>query len=122
MKTTIVTTTIYIPELLKDYTLNSKRHNHTNLDFIVVGDKKTPPEAEEFCKSLATESGYEIEYLNIANQEDFLKKYPKLKKHLPYNSIQRRNIGILKAYEKDTDIIITIDDDMLKKQYHQVQG
>lgn len=111
MKTTIVTTTIHVPTLLKDYVDNTKKHNHVDLDYIVIGDKKTPTEVRDYCHGLSRESGYQIEYMDVAQQENYLSKYPELNKHLVYNSIQRRNIGILKAYEQRADVIITIDDD-----------
>jgi hypothetical protein len=50
-------------------------------------------------------------YDDIASQLDFLEQFPALRDHLPFNSIQRRNIGLLKAYLASADVIITIDDD-----------
>ena len=111
MKITIVTTTIHVPKLLKEYTDNAKKYHHRDLDCIVIGDKKTPTEAGSFCAQLSKDSGYRIEYLDVAQQETYMKKYPELNSHLVYNSIQRRNIGILKAYEQGAEAVITIDDD-----------
>jgi hypothetical protein len=106
MKTAIVTTTIYVPKLLETYAADAKKFNR-NCFFVVVADKKTPPEAENFCAGLEAE----LHYFNLERQATYLKKYPELNEHLVWNSIQRRNIGILFAYEQGANQIITIDDD-----------
>jgi len=106
MRTAIVTTTIYVPKLLADYVADAKKYNH-ECSFIVVGDKKTPPEAADFCKQLDAD----IRFFDVADQEKYLERFPELKEHLVWNSIQRRNVGILFAYDEGADQIITIDDD-----------
>jgi len=111
MKTAIITTTINIPYLLKDYTDNAKKFNHKDIFFVITGDKKSHPDTRDFCDNLAKESGYEITFLNVSDQEKFLEPYTELKDFLPYNCIQRRNVSFLYAYEKKAEIIITIDDD-----------
>jgi hypothetical protein len=40
-----------------------------------------------------------------------LRGFPELDNYLPYNSVQRRNVGMLYAYEIDCGTIITVDDD-----------
>lgn len=110
-KVSIVTTTINVPVLLRDYVFNIKKHKHEDVNFVVVADKKTPLAAEDFCRNLATESGFDIKYFSVAEQEKYLKDFPELAAEIPYNCIQRRNIGILYAYQKGADSIITIDDD-----------
>ena len=49
-KYAIVTTTIFVPKLLDEYAKDAKSNNRETT-FIVVGDKKTPPETEEYCKN-----------------------------------------------------------------------
>lgn len=110
MKTAIVTTTIFVPRLLSAYARDAKKHGHVPI-FVVIGDKKTPPETEDFCKKLGKSSGFSVEYFSPDRQESYLKKFPALKRHLLWNSIQRRNIGILYAYSSGCETIITIDDD-----------
>ena len=110
MKTTIVTTTIYVPRALEKYGQNAKFHGHSHLDFVVVGDKKTPAETRTFCEGLGR-SYYPCEYLSVEDQQAYLERFPRLWQHLPFNSIQRRNIGLLKAWEGGADVIITVDDD-----------
>src|SRR3989344_4406524 len=123
--TAIVTTTIYVPKLLAAYAKDAKKYEHGVL-FIVIADKKTPREAEDFCASLKKQ-GVEIEYFSCARQEKYLSRFRALKKHLLWNSIQRRNVGMLYAYETGAATVITIDDDnfFVTKDFvgsHQVQG
>lgn len=77
----------------------------------MTGDKKTPAEAKDFCEASAKEFGIECIYQTPDDQVEWLKKYPELGAEIPWNSIQRRNLAILLAYEKGCDVIITIDDD-----------
>ena len=77
----------------------------------VTGDKKTPAEAKSFCEASAKEFGIECIYQTPDDQVEWLKKFPELGEEIPWNSIQRRNLAILVAYEKGCDVIITIDDD-----------
>lgn len=109
MKTTIVTTTINIPVLLLRYAENAKYYGHTNLDFIVIGDRKSPAGTADFCHTVSEH--YPCAYLDIPAQEKYLDRFPQLWDHLRFDSIQRRNIGILLAYENGADVVITIDDD-----------
>jgi len=123
MKTTIVTTTIYVPRALERYGENAHFYGHEQVNFIVVGDKKTPPETRAFCDSIAAQR-YPCEYLDIEDQRRYMDRYPELWRHLPFNSIQRRNIGLLKAWEDGADIVITIDDDnwMLNHDFVRLHG
>lgn len=109
MKSTIVTTTINIPVLLTNYAANARYYGHTDLDFIVVGDRKSAPGTAEFCETI--ERFYPCTYLDIEGQKLYLSRFPELWSHLPFDSIQRRNIALLMAYENGADVIITIDDD-----------
>jgi hypothetical protein len=123
MKTTIVTTTIYVPSALEKYGQNARFYGHDQVSFVVVGDKKTPAETRAFCDSVTTKY-YPCQYLDVDDQRAYLEKYPELWKHLPFNSIQRRNISLLKAWEDGADIIITIDDDnwMLNHDFIRLHG
>jgi hypothetical protein len=111
MPKAIVTTTIRVPDALRDYALNAMRHGHQDVIFIVVGDKKTPEEARSLCRQLGGQFHYEFEFMGLDEQRHYLGQFPELRDHLPYDSIQRRNIGLLWAYERGCDPIITIDDD-----------
>ena len=109
MKTSIVTTTINIPILLTEYAKNARYHGHEDVDFITIGDRKSVPGTAEFCKSI--ERYYPSIYLDIPAQQRYLDRFPDLWAHLRFDSIQRRNIGIMLAYENGADVVITIDDD-----------
>jgi hypothetical protein len=66
----------------------------------VVGDLNTPHEVY---------SSYDgIKYLTPDYQRS---KYPILSEMIGWNCIQRRNIGLLEAYEDGADIVATVDDD-----------
>jgi reversibly glycosylated polypeptide len=108
MKTTIVTTTIHVPHFLTAYEKNIRQNGHSNVDFVVIGDKKTPPEAREFCQTIPN-----CEFVGLLGQEMYLQRFPELAIHIPFNSFERRDIGLLMAYEQGADVIITIDDDNL---------
>ena len=109
MKTTIVTTTINIPVLLTAYAKNARDYGHREVDFVTIGDRKSKPGTAEFCKTI--EEFYPSTYLDIDEQKRYLDRFPELWQHLKFDSIQRRNIGILMAYENGADVVITIDDD-----------
>ena len=89
----IITTTINNPtEAIHKF------DNMQDWKLIVIGDKKTP-------------SDYKLTngiYLNPEDQE----KYDKdLSDAIGWNCIQRRNFGLLKAFELGAELIATIDDD-----------
>ncbi len=125
-KSAIVTTTIYVPKLLDAYAKDAQAHGHAPL-FVVVGDKKTPAETESYCADLAARTGLRVEYFSPVQQDEYLSKFPSLKEHLVWNSIQRRNVGMLYAYEEGCEQIVTIDDDnfLVTEDYlgaHKVAG
>jgi len=109
MKTTIVTTTINVPVLLEKYAENAREYGHKDVDLIVIGDRKTPAEARDFCRKI--ERFYPCAYWDIEAQKQRLAQFPQLWEHLRFDSIQRRNIGMLLAWESGADVVITIDDD-----------
>ena len=107
MKATIVTTTIYLPEFLLAYAENIKKFGH-DADFIVIGDRKTPSTSEVLCREIK-----DCLYMDLVDQGKYMKRFPALREHLPENSIARRNIGHLLAYENGADVVIMLDDDNL---------
>lgn len=113
----LVTTTINIPNLLREYAKDARQYERKIENFIVVGDKKTPPEVRSFCENLTRECGISCIYLSPEDQDMYLKRWPVFRDFLPWNCIQRRNVGLLYAYfEGAADIIVTIDDDNLLSQ------
>ena len=110
MKTAVVLTTINIPNLLVEYADNFKKYGHKDVEFIIVGDLKTPAEVEKISAEIR-DRGFEAEYLDIPKQEKWMARFPALETIVSYNSDNRRNIGYLIALERGADIIIILDDD-----------
>jgi hypothetical protein len=113
---TLVTTTIHIPYVLNDYAKDAKKHGFNDLSLIVVGDYKTPPETRQFCRELESKFGLKCIYLDVQDQKKFIQEYPLLDQIIPYNCMQRRNIGLLIAYLNQAEVIVTIDDDNFIRQ------
>src|SRR5580692_10203006 len=93
MKKVIVTTTINAPT--KAIRLFDAM---TDWQLVVIGDLKTPPD-------------YRLErglYVDPASQT----KYdPALSEAIGWNCIQRRNFGLLMAYDMGAEIVAVVDDD-----------
>lgn len=107
----IVFTTIYVPAVLHDLYENISRFSHLETTKVwVVGDNITPVETEELCKVIDAK-GLEISYIDIASQDEWGERCPKLYQRIPYNNETRRNIGYLRALEEGCERIISIDDD-----------
>lgn len=102
MKTALVLTTINTPTVLKLYAALHPAAE-TEIAFFVIGDLKTPPEAEEFCKQLGAQ------YYSPERQRSLGYKCSEL---LGWNCIQRRNVGFLEALKSGAEIIVSIDDDV----------
>lgn len=95
----IVTTTIHRPtEAIIKFC------KKTDWTFIIVGDLKTPH--EEYA---ALKDKYKnVIYLHPEYQES---EYKELSDIIGWNTIERRNIGFITAYNIGADIIATVDDD-----------
>ena len=126
MKKALVTTTINVPTLLADYCKDFVEYGYKEqVEIIVVGDLKTPKETEEYCGNLQRKYGVKTHWLGVKEQTVFTPiEYFKF---LPWNCIQRRNIGLLYAYSKGAEVIYTIDDDnfLYTKNYigmHNIDG
>ncbi len=93
MKKYIVTTTINAPtKALERFSAMEE------WELIVIGDLKTPAD-------------YKLsrgQYVNPAEQESYDKA---LSDAIGWNCIQRRNIGIVMAYEAGADVVAVVDDD-----------
>lgn len=113
----VVTTTINEPTFLEGYIENAREHGYPpdDLTLLVVGDLKTPLDVERYCRSLASDHGVEVVYMGVDDQREWLESrgLDALREYLPYNSIQRRNIGYLRACEDGADVIVSLDDDNL---------
>ena len=94
----LCTTTIHIPNVL-----SLLRHYGPYVHFFVAADKKTPDVAKVFCDSVS-----DCHYISVEEQEN--SEWACLK-HLPWNSISRRNIAVLEALRWGAETIIAWDDD-----------
>ena len=109
--TVLITTTINVPTLLRDYAFNARDHGHDQIEFVVAGDRKTPAGAAAFCAQAARESGCRFTYLDVVRQQDYLGRFRRLNRLIPWNSIQRRNVALIYALEQGYENVISIDDD-----------
>ena len=117
-KLSFVTTTINKPEFLQGYLENvSLNDREESTEFIVVGDLKTPLSVREYCSKLSSKYGVDVRYFGVQDQLEWIdsRGLEALGRYLPYNSIQRRNIGYLMAYERSADVIVSLDDDNLAR-------
>lgn len=111
MGTALVLTTVNIPNLLNGYADNFEKYGHTEeIEFIVIGDLKTPKEAASVIDKVKRR-GFRAQYLDVHQQEEWMRKFPNLVELIPYNSDNRRNVGYLMAVARGAEVIISIDDD-----------
>jgi hypothetical protein len=126
-KTAIVSTSIRVPKMLEDYCKNAVKFQHKDVEMFMIGDKKTPSEARQFCENLTSVYNIPVHYLGIEEQEEALKDYPMLKEIVPYNSACRKILGMLIAYLQGFENLITVDDDNFVTdsnffKYHDIAG
>ena len=106
----LVTTTVNVPEALHGYARDAREHGRP-VKIYVAGDRGTAAGAADCCALVARQTGIECEYLDPVAQDRFLRPWPTLRAHLPWNCIQRRNVAVLKAVRDGADAVVTIDDD-----------
>lgn len=105
MKKAIVTTTINPPTKALNQFLKIAFTQDWHL--FIVGDKKTPKNA--YDKVVAPD---QVTYLSPEDQENMSKELSDL---IGWNCIQRRNFGLIAAYNWGAEIIATVDDDNIPK-------
>lgn len=102
-KKAIITTTINPPtKALKKFAMIAKSDDW---HLFIVGDKKTPHDAHREFQELHSEH---VTYITPEDQEKISKKLSDL---IGWNCIQRRNFGLIAAYQWGAEVIATIDDD-----------
>ena len=102
MKKYIITTTINEPTeaTIKFCEIADKK----DFTFVIVGDTKTPHQSYVDL----TEKYNNVIYLNPESQD---RLYPELSEVIGWKTIQRRNVGLVYAYQSGAEIIATVDDD-----------
>ena len=111
MKISLVTTTINVPSFLYDFDKCDAGNN--DVVFIIVGDNKTPNAVERFCNRQSFDN-FRVEYWTPELQKHYIKEYWKVNNVgsvIPENDIRRRNFGFLRAWELDSDYVVSLDDD-----------
>lgn len=77
---------------------------------IVIPDLKTPRQLYEKCSEVRSQ-GIDIVCPTVEEQDAFLAKLGSVRRIVPYNSDNRRNVGYLMALDRGCDILISADDD-----------
>lgn len=111
MKVAVVVTTIGVPDLLLAYADNALRNDHGAVEFVVIGDLKTPHDAARKVIEQIRRVGFSAEYWDIPMQQEWMRRFPGLEEMIPHNSDNRRNVGFLLALERGAQNIIALDDD-----------
>jgi hypothetical protein len=81
-----------------------------DISMYVIGDVNTPPECQRRIEQ-ARDHGILVKYIDVPEQEQFLRPFPKMARLIPLRSDQRRNIGFLMALHDHCDVLISVDDD-----------
>lgn len=110
-ETVVVTSTINVPTFLETLLDNAALHSVGGFSVLVIGDVKSPQETGPYCQSLCDESGVEITYLGIEDQQKAFRDYQPLWDIIPLNNNVRKMIGTLLAYWQGCERVILIDDD-----------
>jgi len=122
MRVAIVCTTIFEPRFLPPLCANLRIHGHQDECTIwIIPDRKTPDSAAERARQWR-EWGFDVRYLTLGEQEEFLDRLGPLHRLIPYDSDNRRNVGFLKALEQGADLLISMDDDNYPRPEHDFVG
>jgi len=73
--------------------------------FVIIGDLKTP---HDEYQNLVLKYLGNVLYLSPKKQKEL---FPELSNIIGWNTIQRRNIGFVYAYQQGAEIVATVDDD-----------
>ena len=110
-KTDIVVTTIFEPDWLAGYLKNLKEYGHQDQVTIrIITDRKTP-ESVYRAAADASQQGFNIDCPTLKEQSEYLNKLGLENDFIPWDTDNRRNIGFLRAWEADAEVLISIDDD-----------
>lgn len=112
-KTTIVTTTIYLPNFIAGVCENITSYKHQDVDWLIIGDTKTPPETRGLCNSVSSQFGIPVKYLDLDDQKKALADFPALANLIPEKTPVRKLIGNFLAYLDGAEAVIMLDDDNL---------
>lgn len=109
--TDIVVTTIYEPAWLPGYLDNLRTHGRvSDVHLSIIIDRKTPASVPAAAQA-ARAQGFSIWCPTLEEQEAWLSRIGAPAGFVPWNTDNRRNLGFLKAVERGSDVLISIDDD-----------
>ncbi|MFZ4621352.1 MAG: STELLO glycosyltransferase family protein [Bacteroidota bacterium] len=105
-KTSLIITTIgSLNKALREY---GELCSRNNVEFIVIGDKKTKPELSELFAVFQNEQRFPGGYYSADQQSELNFRTATV---LPFNHYTRKNIGYLLAIKNNAEVILETDDD-----------
>ncbi len=105
-KTSLIITTIgSLNKALREY---GELCSKNNVEFIVIGDKKTKPELGELFTQFQNQQHFSGGYYSAEQQMEMKFKTSAV---LPFNHYTRKNIGYLLAAKNNAEVILETDDD-----------
>lgn len=105
-KTSLIITTIgSLNKALREY---GELCSRNNVEFIVIGDKKTKPELQELFTVFQNEQRFPGGYYSAEQQQEMSFRTASV---LPFNHYTRKNIGYLLAAKNHAEVITETDDD-----------
>ena len=105
-KTSLIITTIgSLNKELREFGILCAKND---VEFIVIGDKKTKPELSDLFTQYQNEHRFKGGYYTADQQEQMKLKIVSV---LPFNHYTRKNIGYLLAIKNNAEVIFETDDD-----------
>ena len=105
-KTSLIITTIgSLNKALREFGILCAKND---VEFIVIGDKKTKPELSDLFTQYQNEHRFKGGYYTADQQEQMKLKIVSV---LPFNHYTRKNIGYLLAIKNNAEVIFETDDD-----------
>lgn len=110
-RTDIVVTTIFEPAWLDGYLQNIREFGHDEeVTVRIICDRKTPKSVFEAAEA-ARVQGFQVDCPTLAQQSEYLKAVGVPDDLIPWDTDNRRNIGFLRSWANDAEVLISIDDD-----------
>lgn len=81
-----------------------------SVSMIIIPDLRTSPELFTAC-GVMRQRRLKVSCPTVDEQDAYLAKLGKIKRIIPYNSDNRRNIGFLMALEQGCEVVVSVDDD-----------
>lgn len=105
MKLCILSKFDQFPQNFSNLALNLRAHGHDDVQFLLVGDRKSPANLAATCEAFS-QHHYPCTYLDPQSQRALLRKHPDLTRHLPYDCLERLNLGLLSAWLDGADLVL----------------